>query len=148
MHSELVDMPATAMKARDAAVQAAYLGNLWHRLSAQHIALGCSCGMSGISVTLEDFERDIADYLWAESERLGAIATVEFLLQPGPIAEQGKAVRHILERIQAGEASDEVTDWLLPRMTKTIESYAKLHGPSLEAPLLGGSKAWGASYRI
>ena len=73
---------------------------------------------------------------------------VEFLLQPGPIAEQAKAVRQILERIQAGEASEEVTDWLLPRMTKTIESYAKLHGPSLEAPLLGGSKAWGASYRI
>ena len=135
------------MRSEQAEMQAAYLGNLWHRLSAQHIALGCSCGMSGISVTLEDFERDIADYLWAESERLGAVATVDFLLQRGPIAEQEKAVRTILERIQAGEASDAVTDWLLPRMTKTIESYAKLHGPSLEAPLLGGSRAWGASYR-
>lgn len=133
--------------ARQAIEQAAYLGNLWHRLSAQHIALGCSCGMSGISVTLEDFERDIADYLWAQSERLGATDTTHFLLQLGPIAEQDKAVRTILERIQAGEASDGVTDWLLPRMTKTIESYAKLHGPSLEAPLLGGSRAWGASYR-
>lgn len=142
MHSEL---PKTVT--RDAAAQASYLAALWHRLSAQHIALGCSCGMSGISVTLEDFERDIADYLWAESERLGATATVDFLLQPGPIAEQDKAIRLILERIQAGEASEEVTDWLLPRMTKTIESYAKLHGPSLEAPLLGGSRAWGASYR-
>jgi hypothetical protein len=74
MRSELVEMVE-----RDAAAQAAYLGALWHRLSAQHIALGCSCGMSGISVTLEDFERDIADYLWAESERLGATATVDFL---------------------------------------------------------------------
>ncbi len=142
VRSELAEMTAS-----DAAMQAAYLGNLWHRLSAQHIALGCSCGMSGISVTLEDFERDIADYLWAESERLGAVATTHFLLQPGPIAEQEKAVRSILERIQAGEASDAVTDWLLPRMAKTIESYAKLHGPSLEAPLLGGSRAWGTSYR-
>ena len=142
VRSELAEMTASA-----AAMQAAYLANLWHRLSAQHIALGCSCGMSGISVTLEDFERDIADYLWAESERLGAVTTTHFLLQPGPIAEQEKAVRTILERIQAGEASDAVTDWLLPRMTKTIESYAKLHGPSLEAPLLGGSRAWGTSYR-
>ena len=142
MRSELAEMTAS-----DAVMQAAYLGHLWHRLSAQHIALGCSCGMSGISVTLEDFERDIADYLWAESERLGAVETVDFLLQPGPIAEQEKAVRTILERIQAGAASDAVTDWLLPRMTKTIESYAKLHGPALEAPLLGGSRAWGASYR-
>jgi hypothetical protein len=142
VRSELAEMTAN-----DAATQAAYLGNLWHRLSAQHIALGCSCGMSGISVTLEDFERDIADYLWAESERLGAVEASHFLLQPGPIAEQDKAVRTILERIHAGEASDAVTDWLLPRMTKTIESYAKLHGPSLVAPLLGGSRAWGASYR-
>ncbi len=127
--------------------QAAHLAALWHRLSAQHIALGCSCGMSGISVTLEDFERDIADYLWAESERLGQGAVVEFLLAPGPIASQDRAIRNILARLEADEADDEVADWLLTRMTKTIESYAKLHGPSPEAPLLGGSPAWRKGYR-
>jgi hypothetical protein len=58
------------MAASSHAQQASGLLALWHRLSSQHIALGCSCGMSGISVTLEDFDRDIADYLWAESERL------------------------------------------------------------------------------
>lgn len=127
--------------------QARRLSELWHRLSAQHIALGCSCGMSGISVTLEDFERDIADYLWAESERLGQGAVVEFLLAPGPIAEQERAIRRILARLEAGEAEDPVADWLLARMTKTIESYAKLHGPSPDAPLLGGSPAWRQGYR-
>ncbi len=127
--------------------QAAHLAELWHRLSAQHIALGCSCTMSGISVTLEDFERDIADYLWAESERLGAIQVVNFLLSPGPISEQKKAIRTILDRLKEGEADESVADWLLPRMTKTIESYAKLHGPSVEAPLMGGSRAWRTGYR-
>ena len=48
--------------------------------------------MSGMSVTLEDFERDIADYLWAESERLGQTQVVAFLLAPGPIAEQAQAM--------------------------------------------------------
>jgi len=127
--------------------QAAYLAELWHRLSAQHIALGCSCTMTGISVTLEDFERDIADYLWAESERLGQFAVVAFLLTPGPIAEQEQAIRGVLARLQEGQAEEAVADWLLARMTKTIESYAKLHGPAPEAPLLGGSSAWRRSYR-
>lgn len=128
-------------------VQATYLAELWHRLSAQHIALGCSCTMSGISVTLEDFERDIADYLWAESERLGQTEVVTFLLMPGPIAEQEQAIRGILARLQDGQAQDAVAEWLLARMTKTIESYAKLHGPAPEAPLLGGSSAWRRGYR-
>ena len=127
--------------------QAAHLGELWHRLSAQHIALGCSCNMSGISVTLEDFERDIADYLWAESERLGATDVVAFLLSTGPISEQPQAIRMLLQRIQDGQADEPVAQWLLARMTKTIESYAKLHGPSVEAPLLGGARAWRTGYR-
>ena len=49
---------------------------LWSRLSLQHVSLGvgCGCGIGGVSVSLADFERDIADYLWAESERLGEAA--------------------------------------------------------------------------
>lgn len=135
------------MKQDAARAQATYLAELWHRLSAQHIALGCSCTMSGISVTLEDFERDIADYFWAESERLGVTEVVAFLLAQGPVTEQEQPVRTILKRVQEGQAESSVADWLLPRMTKTIESYAKLHGPSVDAPLLGGSMAWRTSYR-
>ncbi len=103
--------------------------------------------MSGMSVTLEDFEHDIADYLWAESERLGQTEVESFLLKPGPIASQDQAVRGILKRLQSQETSDAVADWLLPRMTKTIESYAKLHSPSPDAPLRGGSGAWRKGYR-
>jgi hypothetical protein len=131
----------------DAQKQAAYLSDLWSRLSAHHIALGCSCGMSGISVKLEDFERDIADYLWAESERLGETEVVAFLLAPGPIDKQDRAIRGILHRLEAGAGTEIVSRWLLPRMTKTIESYARLHGPVPEAPFFGGSAAWRKGYR-
>ena len=127
--------------------QAAHLAELWHRLSAQHIALGCSCSMSGISVTLEDFERDIADYLWAQSERLGQRDVVAFLLARGPIASQERPIRDILARLESGDAEDQVARWLLERMTKTITSYAELHGPAPDAPLLGGSPTWGRGYR-
>ena len=126
------------------------LANLWSRLSAQHVTLGAGCGcmVGGVSVSLEDFELDIADYLWAESERLGQTDVVAFLLAPGPIASQNQAIRHILSRLEDDEeVSESVTDWLLPRMTKTIESYAKLHGPAPEAPLFGGSSAWRKGYR-
>lgn len=100
-----------------------------------------------MSVTLEDFERDIADYLWAESERLGQQAVVAFLLSPGKIDSQNQAIRGILRRLEEDAVSEDVAEWLLPRMTITIESYANLHGPALEAPLFGGSSSWGKGYR-
>lgn len=122
--------------------QAAYLSMLWHRLAAQHIALGCACAMSGVTVTLEDFEHDIADYFLARSEREGMTEVVDFLLARGPLA-----MRDILQRLSDGGASAAVADWLLPRMERTLQSYAELHGPALAAPLLGGSKAWRGAYR-
>lgn len=127
--------------------QAADLAALWHRLSTQHIALGCSCSFGGLSVTLEDFERDIADYLWAESERAGRADVARFLLAPGPIASQDQAIRGILARLQDGQAEAAVSAWLLARLGRSIASYAELHGPAVQAPLLGGSSAWRRSYR-
>jgi hypothetical protein len=128
-------------------VEAARLAALWGRLATQHIALGCSCLMGGVSVTLEDFERDIADWLWAESERLGQPAVAAFLLAPGPIETQDKPIRLILARLEASEADAAVARWLLERLARSIESYARLHGPAPEAPLMGGSRVWRGSYR-
>ena len=107
------------------------LANLWSRLSAQHVTLGAGCGCmtGGVSVSLEDFELDIVDYLWAESERLGEKAVEAFLLQPGPINEQRQPVMNLLARLEAGEASEAEADWLLTRLARTLESFAKLHGP-------------------
>jgi len=128
-------------------LEAARLAALWHRLSTQHIALGCACTMSGISVTLEDFERDIADYLWAESERLGQAEVAAFLLGPGPVAQQSQAIQGILDRLQQGQASEAVSQWLLTRLGRTLDSYTRLHSPAPQAPLMGGSPAWRQGYR-
>jgi hypothetical protein len=108
------------------------LANLWSRLSAQHVTLGAGCGCmtGGVSVSLEDFELDIADYLWAESERLGQNEVVAWLLQPGPIDQQVKPVMTLLTRLEEGEADEAVADWLLTRLARTLDSFAKLHGPS------------------
>jgi hypothetical protein len=112
--------------------RAAHLLGLWSRLSAQHVTLGagCGCGVGGVSVSLQDFELDIADYLWAESERLGVADVEAFLLVPGPIAEQQRPVQLLLERLEADEADAAVADWLLTRLTRTLESFSKLHGPA------------------
>jgi hypothetical protein len=72
---------------------------------------------------------------------------VDFLLLRGPLAVQPQPVRDILQRLSDGETSSAVSDWLLPRMSRTLQSYAELHGPALAAPLLGGSKAWRGAYR-
>lgn len=108
------------------------LAQLWSRLAAQHVTLGAGCGCmtGGVSVSLEDFELDIVDYLWAESERLGVTAVEGFLLAPGPINEQAKPVMRLLTRLEDGEADEAVADWLLTRLTRTLESFARLHGPT------------------
>lgn len=109
------------------------LANLWSRLSAQHVTLGAGCGcmVGGVSVSLEDFELDIVDYLWAEGERLGESVVVAFLLRPGPIDQQQKPVGALLARLEDGEADEAVADWLLSRLARTLDSFVKLHGPSM-----------------
>ena len=108
------------------------LANLWSRLSAQHVTLGAGCGcmVGGVSVSLEDFELDIVDYLWAERERLGQAVVEAFLLQPGPINQQVKPVLSLLTRLEEGEADEAVADWLLTRLARTLDSFARLHGPA------------------
>src|SRR5256885_11524854 len=54
------------------ALEAQRLLEIWDRLGRAHVMIGagCSCGIGGVVVALEDFEQDIADYLQAEAERL------------------------------------------------------------------------------
>ena len=115
--------------------RATRLAQLWSRMAAQHVTLGAGCGCmtGGVSVSLEDFELDIVDYLWSESERLGVAEVEGFLLAPGPINEQAKPVMGLLTRLEDGEADEAVADWLLTRLTRTLESFARLHGPASAA---------------
>ena len=127
-------------------LQAARLGALWNRLSSQHVALGCSCTMSGISVTLEDFELDIADYLWAESGRFHQRNVEDFLLAPGPIESQHQPIRGILERLESGQASAEVADWLLTRMTRNHRVVRQVAWARTASPAHG--RGQGVAHRL
>jgi hypothetical protein len=39
-------------------------------------------------------------------------------------------VATLLTRLEDGEADEAVADWLLSRLARTLDSFAKLHGPS------------------
>lgn len=56
---------------------------------------------------------------------------VDFLLLPGPIDQQQKPVGALLARLEDGEADEAVADWLLRRLARTLNSFVKLHGPSM-----------------
>lgn len=125
--------------------QSTALAELWSRLSTRHVAVGCSCVASGISVTLEDFERDIADYLLGESQRLGEAPVAVFLESRGPLRGQRQPIRTLLARLRTGEAAPEVAVWLLERLERTLESYARLHGMGMTASAVAGTPAAGST---
>ena len=64
-------------------LKAQHLLETWDRLARAHtmIGAGCSCGIGGVVVALEDFEQDIVDYLQAEAERLGRADVLKCLDQ-------------------------------------------------------------------
>ena len=64
-------IPAQDRSFSESAVEARRLLDTWDRLGRTHmmVGAGCSCGIGGVVVALEDFEQDIADYLQAEAER-------------------------------------------------------------------------------
>jgi hypothetical protein len=64
--------PAQDRPFGEISLQAQRLLETWDRLGRAHmmIGAGCSCGIGGVVLALEDFEQDIADYLQAEAERL------------------------------------------------------------------------------
>ncbi|MBP1202384.1 hypothetical protein JOD97_000398 [Duganella sp. 1411] len=108
--------------------------DIWQRLSSQHVALatGCACGIGGVTLRLEDFEQDIADYLLAQAER-GRRDDVVALLRRHGFDEAAGAWRlgALLAAFidgPAAAADAEPADFILSRLGKTLRSFAKLHG--------------------
>src|SRR6476660_10282327 len=71
-------------------LKAQHLLETWDRLARAHtmIGAGCSCGIGGVVVVLEDFEQDIVDYLHAEAERLDRDDVLTLLGQHGREGDQ------------------------------------------------------------
>ena len=66
-----------------------------------------------------------------QHRRLAGQSRVDLL--PGlrrRIEQQVKPVMTLLTRLEEGEADEAVADWLLTRLARTLDSFAKLHGPS------------------
>ena len=76
------------------------------------IGSGCSCGIGGVVVVLEDFEQDIVDYLHAEAERLDRDDVLTLL----------------------GEQAREGDQWSI---SKLLDSLAQSKGPSFNNPSAG-----------
>lgn len=115
---------------------ASQLLDTWERLARQHVALGgagCACGVGGVSLQLGDFEQDIVDFLLDFAERNGRADIIAFLQAHAIRAEDGLwSLSQLLVVLGAdGEpvmAPSEVRDLLLAKLSKTLNSFAKLHG--------------------
>jgi hypothetical protein len=116
--------------AADTAQRADALLSLWSELAIRHVALGmsCGCGAGGISVRLEDFELDIAGYLedaGVRSDDAEVAAFFKGVEQAGP---RDEPLRALLVEVQEERVHPAVAEWLLPRVERTLRSFAELHG--------------------
>ena len=124
----------SAALADEAVEQAGRLLDLWSALAMRHVALGtgCACGMGGVSLRLEDFELDIAGYLEDAGIRSGIDEVVRFFEAAQQAGPRDEPLRVLLRDVQEGRLSSVVTDWLLPRVERTLRSFAELHGPAIQ----------------
>ena len=105
----------------------------WDRLGRAHVMVGagCSCGIGGLVVALEDFEQDIADYLQAEAERLERHDVLKFLgeqAREGNLWSISKLLVGLARPSEPGLFDSGASTFLLERLTRTLQSFEKLHG--------------------
>lgn len=111
--------------------------DLWSALSARHVAIGsaCACCTGGVTLKLDDFELDIVDYLEDAGRRSGIPEVAAFFdaLKVGnPPTSPAPAPRplvRMLERLAHGDVAGVAAAWLVPRLERTLESFAREHGP-------------------
>ena len=105
--------------------------DLWSSLATRHVALGaaCACGVGGVSLQLADFELDIVGYLEDAGLRSGLPDVVAFFEALQQAGTQERPLVRLLEDIRQGRLADAISDWLLPKVERTLRSFAELHGP-------------------
>ncbi|XAH21596.1 hypothetical protein AAFF27_16400 [Xylophilus sp. GW821-FHT01B05] len=112
------------------AQSAGQLLDLWSSLAMRHVALGaaCACGTGGVSLRLEDFELDIADYLEDAGLRCGMDDVAAFFQAQQQAGPREQPLRRLLEDIESERVPHAVSEWLLPKVERTLRSFAELHG--------------------
>ena len=128
----MVDRPIAT---NESAVEARRLHQQWESLSRQHVSMasGCACGAGGVSLLLEDFEQDIADYLLGEAERNKRSETIAFLHAHAFVKESqlwslSQLLKALMDEDGCVNAPADVAAGLLQRLGRTLSSFAKLHG--------------------
>jgi len=117
------------------AKQAQELLGLWSSLGRQHMSMGagCSCGIGGITLRVQDSEQDIVDYLLGDAEKGRREDVIAYLNAEGAGEEEGM---WDLKRLLTGLAKQQgtpqlpeaVSAFLLERLSRTLRSFAELHG--------------------
>jgi len=125
-------MSSAAVMADDIARRADEMLSLWSSLSMRHVALGaaCACGTGGVSLRLDDFELDIVGYLEDGGLRSGVEEVVQFFKDLQLAGSQSQPLRRILEDAMEGRLPEVVGEWLMPKVERTLRSFADLHGPA------------------
>ncbi|WP_295539748.1 hypothetical protein [uncultured Pseudacidovorax sp.] len=110
--------------------QAHRLLELWSALALRHVALGgaCACGAGGVSLRLEDFELDIADYLQDGGERHEDADVAGWFKARAGQPPGSQPLRDLLDGVLSGAVPTAAADWVLPRLERTLRSFAELHG--------------------
>ena len=128
----MAELPATDADLR---AEARHLLSLWETLSRQHISMaaGCACGAGGVTLLLEDFEQDIADYLLGEAERNKRVEVIAFLraqafMEDTQLWSLSSLLTALIDEDDKVMPSPEVRTGLLKRLGRTLSSFAKLHG--------------------
>jgi len=131
----MAELPAVNIEAAELAAEARRLLDMWENLSRQHVSMaaGCACGAGGVTVRLEDFEQDIADYLLGEAERNKRTQVISFLqaqafIQETQLWSLSRLLKALIDEDGTVRPSPEVSAGLLQRMGRTLGSFAKLHG--------------------
>lgn len=128
----MAELPATDTDLRS---EARHLLSLWETLSRQHISMaaGCACGAGGVTLLLEDFEQDIADYLLGEAERNKRVEVIAFLraqafIEDTQLWSLSLLLTALIDEDDKVRPSIDVRSGLLKRLGRTLSSFAKLHG--------------------
>ena len=101
--------------ARDARIEALQLLGRWGSLGQAHVLIGagCSCGLAGGSLRVEEFEQQILEYL---AGRHGTARDAGSL---------GALLRSIATQPAGGEPGEHLS--LLDDLKRTLDSFDELH---------------------
>jgi hypothetical protein len=126
-------IPTEDRSFNESIVEARRLLETWARIGRAHtmIGVGCSCGIGGLAVALEDFEQDIADYLQAEAERLDRQDVLKYLAEQaheGELWSIAKLLTGLAEPGGSDRCEAGASLFLLERLARTLQSFEKLHG--------------------